>query len=96
MAEVCPNTQVLIMRSGCSYRHSLLSKHRCASLRLASTLLKGEDANHRQTETHAESEKQALLWLVYSQHQWGEGWLGAWGLSWAKEEHPKCGTMGKA
>lgn len=50
MPEVCPNTQVLIMRPGCSHRHTTVT-HKCASRRLASTWLKGGDANPGQAET---------------------------------------------
>lgn len=62
MPEVCPNTQVLIMRPGCSHRHTTVT-HKCASRRLASTWLKGGDANPGQAETYTESE-----------HRPGYGW----------------------
>lgn len=45
VTEVCSDAQVLIVRSGCSRGHRLLSKHKGASLSVALARLKGGGAN---------------------------------------------------
>lgn len=79
---MCPDTHVLIMKSGCSFRHSLLSKHEDVSLGMASAPLKGENANQRQAVTYAENE--GSLWPEHSQCQGFTVCVG--GVPWAKEE----------
>ena len=55
--------------------------------RLASTLLKGEDANQSQAKAHVEGENQLSLWLVYSQKP------GLWGRALGKGRAPQAGTL---
>lgn len=83
MTQVCSNTQVLIVRSGCSCRHCPLSKPRGVSRSMAATLLKGEDASYRQARTHAENVERGSLWPVYSSTSGRRG-LGHGRVQWAE------------